>query len=274
MNDESADEYNEEEIAAGRFKSTHISELVARFQRDNGLAADGKAGPKTRALLELLRGRAPGDVQPDVVVRKRETKPLQVIDNLEVLTIDPSGWLVGAGVTRIPMHPSWFYSALKTPSGQPRAVVFHYTATDPGTADNMFKRRQAPLDTDPNDGDGVDRQASWHVSIETDGTIYQGASFLRGCWHAGGPTAKAIPGVGHANRTAVAIELVGHGASFPEAQVKAAARVLKALTGRYSIPRELAMVTHQELDPTRKADPGPVWMGSCAPRILHYIFGG
>lgn len=182
------------------------------------------------------------------------------------LAIGVSGWLSpDPAVIVMPIHRSWYYPHLATATGRPAALVAHYTSTDPGTAINMAKNRAAPLT-------GSDREASWHVSVEADGRIVQMAPFLVGCWHAGGPTSKPIPGVGAANRTAIGIELVGQGLVFPDAQVDAACRLWRALVAAYAIPRALAMITHQQLDPTRKTDPGPVWMGQHAARVLDYSY--
>jgi N-acetyl-anhydromuramyl-L-alanine amidase AmpD len=183
------------------------------------------------------------------------------------LTVDARGWLLGSGVTLMPSHPSWHYPKLSTPTGKPLALVCHYTSTNPGTALSMARRRMRKFGEDPDD-----RQASWHVSVEADGSIVQQVSMLAGTWHAGSPTAVPIKGAGWANRVAIGIELVGHGKVWPEAQVIGAARLWRALIDAYAIPRALAMVTHQELDPTRKSDPGKPWMRDHAPAVLEYAF--
>lgn len=250
-----ADDYNEDELAAGRLKPAHVSELAAFYQERHGLVADGKAGPRTRALLEDARRAPPSS---PIATSPREALP--------VISVSESGWLTGEGVVAMPIHRSWYYPRLSTATGKPAAIVAHYTSTAHGTADNMARNRAEALKP-------TDRPASWHVSVEGDGTILQMAPLLAGCWHAGGPSAKPIPGVGPANRTALGIELVGHGDAFPEAQVVAACRLWRALVRAYAIPRNLAMVTHQELDPTRKTDPGPVWIGQHADRVLNYALG-
>lgn len=247
----SADDFNEAEWESGRLKPAHISELAARFQRAEGLEPDGKVGPSTRARLELLRGRIPGEPPPIP-----SYAPLEARD----------GWLVGERVTVVPSHRSWYYDRLDTPSGIPGAIVAHYTATDPGTAIVMANKRVKPYRRI------LDRAASWHVSVEADGSIVQMAPFIAGCWHAGGRSAKPIAGLGPANRTAVGVELVGHGENWPAAQVAAAARVWRALVRAYTIPRARAMVTHQELDPTRKRDPGELWLTHAAPGVLDYAY--
>ena len=115
-------------------------------------------------------------------------------------------------------------------------------------------------------------QNSWHISIEADGAVVQMAPLTSGCWHAGSSTARKIPGVGWANRTSVGIELIGHGKEFPSAQVEIACGVWRALVKAYGIPREHAMITHQSIDPTRRSDPGPVWMKQHAPQVLAYAY--
>jgi hypothetical protein len=269
-----ADDFNEAELHAGRIKPAHLSELTARFQAEQGMSVDGMLGPKTRAMVELLRGREPSATIPG---RAASTVPVmhrEAFTPQPDLSISAAGWLSGVGVEVVPIHRTRYYPHLATIDGLPRAIVAHYTATDHGTARAMAKRLVGPLDTQPVevDGDPADRQVSWHVSVEGDGTIVQMAPLLVGCWHAGGRTAKPIPGVGPANKTAIGIELVGHGDAFPAVQVEAARRVWRALVRAYSIPRGPAMVTHESLDPTRKKDPGEVFMSQHAPGVLEYAY--
>lgn len=184
---------------------------------------------------------------------------------LAPLAITDSHWLEGDEVQLLRMHSSWHYPALSTADGEPKAIVAHYTATAANTAVSMAKRRQHKYGTDKDD-----RAASWHISIEQDGSIVQMAALNVGCWHALG----RIDGVGAPNRTAIGIELVGHGKAFPELQVRAACRVWRALVQRYDIKREHAMVEHSKLDPDRRGDPGPIWMGKHSERVLDFAYGG
>lgn len=255
----------QDESKPGRVTPSELTVLVERFQAEQNLHVDGKAGPVTRAMIELLAGRVKGDIKLVAVQSARSAPEVAAACGLEVST---DGWLQGEGVTRIAMHPSWHYARLKTDGSEPAAIVAHYSATPHGTALAMAKRRAVKIDLDSNDGDGVDRQASWHVSIEGDGSIVQMASFKVGCWHAGGATAKPIPGLGAANHYSVGIELIGDGSSFPEAQVAAAKRVWRALVAAYRIPRDRAMIGHSWIDPTRKRDPGPVWTAEHADDVL------
>ena len=159
------------------------------------------------------------------------------------------------------MHPSWRYGSLWTPTGKPIAIVCHYTATPPGTGAAMAKRRQAPFAKG-------DRAASWHLSIEADGSVIQMAPLDVGCWHAVG----LIRGLGAANRVSVGIELVGFGKAFPETQVAAACRVWRAIVRAYPMPRAQAAIGHVDIDPARRSDPGPVWIRQHRDRVLDWAY--
>lgn len=232
----SAAEYNAAQLASGALAVDQVTELVRFWQLGHGLEADGKAGPNTLASIG--------------------NDPIRIVN----------GWLVGPRVTRADADPSWFGGSIY--GGMPGGIVAHFTDTGPGTAVNMAKRRQRIFGTDPDD-----RAASWHVTIETDGSIVQMIPFGRVAWHAGSSTAVQIPGLGWANNTTAGIELVGLGDAFPDAQVAAAKLVWRALVRAYGIRRKFAMVTHQSIDPTRRDDPGPVWMGQHADSVLAYAYG-
>ena len=168
------------------------------------------------------------------------------------LEIDHAGWLHGPGVVRMPAHPSWHYSGLSTPDGHPAGVVWHYTATKHGTAKSMAKRRTRKRNP------AKDRAASWHISLEGDGTIWQMISLLDGAWHCRGQ-----------NRRTVGIELVGHGDDFPKPQVWAAIRLVKALRAEYSWASKKSYIAgHRDFDPTRRRDPGDLWDNTILPAVL------
>jgi len=231
------DSYNASQLAGHALLPSHITTLVRYWQAGHGLEADGLAGPRTITSLA-----------PVGAVR-----------------IDADGWLSGPGVTVIAAHPSWYGAELvhATPAG----IVAHYTATDPGTAIAMAHRRARKFGLDP-----ADRAASWHISIEADGAIVQMVPLTHTAWHAGGPNAHPVPGLGHANYTTVGIELVGWGKAFPAAQVAAARTVWRAIVQRYGISRAYAMITHQSIDPVDREDPGPVWMGQHAAGVLAFAY--
>lgn len=186
----------------------------------------------------------------------------RVEPTLPPLHVNESGWLEGDSVLVMRSHPSWHYPKLSTPTGDPIAIVAHCSATNAGTAQSMARRRTVPRSA-------TDRAASWHISIEADGSIVQQASCEVGCWHAIG----SIKGAGPANRVSVGIELIGHERGpWPLAQVDGARRVWRALVQSYGIKRELAMVPHSVIDPKRRTDPGKPWMREHAQAVLDYAY--
>jgi hypothetical protein len=60
---------------------------------------------------------------------------------------------------------------------------------------------------------------------------------------------------------------------FTDAQVDSAARSMRALVRAYDLRRDQCTWTHQKIDPTRKTDPGPVWVEDHLPDVLDYAFG-
>lgn len=237
-----ADEYNRREAEAKRLTWVQITELVRYWQRSHALYVDGKAGPLTRrSINELL----PITAFKDSIAAKLQPIP-------EYVVVD--GWIEGPNVVHVPMHASWRYSSLNTINSEPTAIVAHYTATRHGTALSMANRRRVKREDD-------DRAASWHLSIEGDGTVVQMAPLTVGCWHAK-----------RANRYSVGIELVGYGQAFPATQAAAAAGVWRAICGEYMITRARAMLQHSEIDPDRRRDPGPLWMKDYAPYVLGHAF--
>ena len=168
------------------------------------------------------------------------------------------------GVTRIPAHSSWSDGPLI--HGKPLGIVAHFTDTGPGTSTVMAHNRARAFQTG-------DRAASWHITIDTDGSVVQMIPLDHVAWHAGGPTARPVPGIGSANHNTNGIELVGDGSVFTAPQVTTACAVWRAIVRHYGIPREHAMITHQSIDPERRDDPGPIWMGQHAPVVLSAAYG-
>lgn len=259
-----ASEYNARALATGDLTGEMLAELVRAYQEAHGLLPDGKAGPITRAVLaQALRNRQPAD---------------------ELVVVD--GWLKGPGAEIITADPSWYGGPM--PQG-PLAIVAHYTATDPGTALAIVGRRYLgaseiarrllrakSFECELPNGKAitiasVPRAASWHVTIAQDGTVFQGVPLTAMAWHVAAPTRLNVPGGLRANACAIGIELEGHGDVFPPAQVEAARRVWRALVRAYSIPRELAMLAHSDLQDNR-SDPGPEWMGRHAGIVLEHAF--
>lgn len=180
--------------------------------------------------------------------------------------IDSAGWLHGPLVSRLPAHPSWFGAPLE--SVNPIAIVWHYTHTGPGTAKTMAKRRTRRRDP------RTDRAASWHFTIDTDGSIWQMVSCLDSAWHcAKGSIAPKAGAKGiRVNRCTVGIEIVGDGKAFTGKQVGSAALLVEDLVDAYGLTRANCARNHSEFDPTRRKDAGPVWNGKHLPGILDVVF--
>lgn len=228
-----ASEFNASQLAIGALTWDHVTELVRYWQAGHHpLEVDGMAGPATIASIDL-----PAEMR-----------------------VGADHWLVGA--RHMPIDTSWYGGPIHGPGG----IVAHYTATSSGTSVAMAKNRQRPFDR------ARDRAASWHLTIDTDGSVIQMVPLDRIAWHAGGASALPVRGLGSANGSCIGIELVGHGDVFPAAQVEAAKRVWRALVRRYQIAREHAMLEHAKIDPTRRGDPGPVWMGQYANAVLAAAF--
>jgi N-acetyl-anhydromuramyl-L-alanine amidase AmpD len=171
---------------------------------------------------------------------------------LSEVSVDAKGWLQGPKVKKAPIDPSWAYKSLSTK--QPAGLVWHYSATNPGTAMNMAKRRMEPYKK------GVDRAASWHVSIEQDGTLVQMLPLTAGAWHCVGK-----------NRTHLGFELIGHGKEYPEAQVVAARQLVQACVDAYGWLPQQCKLEHKDVDPKRRADCGEPWTSTVLPRLLSEI---
>src|ERR1041384_7013647 len=169
-----ADDFNAFQIANKVLKVEHITELVTFWQYNHpGCTVDGKAGSQqtipsiNKAIAKRSPPPAPGDHRID------------------------AHWLIGANVQRIDAHASWFGGFLD--GGAPRGIVAHFTDTDPGTAVNMAKRRSRKFGTTPDD-----RLASWHITLDTDGSVVIMIPLDRHAYHAGSPTARPLPGLGSA----------------------------------------------------------------------------
>lgn len=128
---------------------------------------------------------------------------------------------------------------------RPNLIVIHFTEQD---------SVQQSLDTlrGRNSGGPV----SAHYLISADGTRYQLVSDERRAWHAGAGSWGPFTDL---NSASIGIELDNDGRSpFAEAQVQSLLVLLEDLCTRLRIPRS-QIIGHQDLAPTRKPDPGPLF---------------
>lgn len=128
---------------------------------------------------------------------------------------------------------------------RPNLIVIHFTEQE---------SVQQSLDTlrGRNSGGPV----SAHYLIGADGTRYQPVSDERRAWHAGAGSWGPFTDL---NSASIGIELDNDGKSpFAEAQVQSLLLLLDDLCTRLRIPRS-QIIGHQDLAPTRKPDPGPLF---------------
>lgn len=112
-------------------------------------------------------------------------------------------------------------------------------------------------------------KVSAHDVVAQDGTVYRCVGYDRAAWHCGGSTIPGVPtgsvdGTSIVNLATIGVELDHSwtaGDPYPDAQLDAAARHLKALCDRYGITRE-HVHRHGDID-SRKIDPrdltGTAW---------------
>ena len=128
---------------------------------------------------------------------------------------------------------------------RPNLIVIHFTEQD---------SVQQSLDTLRGRNSGGPVTA--HYLIGADGTRYQLVSDERRAWHAGAGSWGPFTDL---NSASIGIELDNDGRSpFAEAQVQSLLVLLEDLCTRLRIPRS-QIIGHQDLAPTRKPDPGPLF---------------
>ncbi|QUS37134.1 N-acetylmuramoyl-L-alanine amidase [Falsirhodobacter algicola] len=124
---------------------------------------------------------------------------------------------------------------------KPALIVLHYTAMRDCAA------AEARL-CDPA------AEVSAHWLIDRSGRTIALVDEDRRAWHAG---AGSWQGRGDVNSRSIGIELDNDGASpFPEPQMAALERLLRAIMARWDIP-PLGVIGHSDMAPDRKVDPGP-----------------
>ncbi|NLI00345.1 MAG: hypothetical protein GX446_12745 [Chthonomonadales bacterium] len=99
-------------------------------------------------------------------------------------------------------------------------------------------------------------KVSAHFIVDRDGTVVQMVPVTRRAWHAG---RSALEGIAHVNDFSVGIEMVNRGDGrdpYPEAQIEAAASIVRLLRRRYAIPdRRIVSHAHVARPAGRKEDP-------------------
>ena len=140
-------------------------------------------------------------------------------------------------------NPSPNYDA--RPNGQKiELVVLHYTGMKSGAA--ALERL-------------CDKQAkvSAHYLIEEDGRIFQMVDETHRAWHAG---VSSWHGQTNTNERSIGIEIVNPGhewgyIDFPQIQIDAVIELLEDIMKRHQL-RPLQIVSHSDVAPSRKEDPG------------------
>ncbi|WP_438768239.1 1,6-anhydro-N-acetylmuramyl-L-alanine amidase AmpD [Kushneria sp. TE3] len=97
-------------------------------------------------------------------------------------------------------------------------------------------------------------RVSAHLLIRRDGSCVQFVPFNRRAWHAGRSRWQGRQAL---NDFTIGIELEGDGRAFTHAQYQHLADALTALEGHYPDIDAGETVTHEQVAPLRKTDPGP-----------------
>lgn len=128
--------------------------------------------------------------------------------------------------------------------GPPFVIVIHDT-------EETFEDSLAIL-TDPNRESPV----SAHYLIDLSGSIYRLVNDTDRAWHAG---TSYWHGMKDLNDVAIGIELVNTDSAkngYPDQQITALIKLLIDIRNRFNIPLHF-IISHEDIAPTRRADPGP-----------------
>ena len=124
-------------------------------------------------------------------------------------------------------------------------IVLHYTDED--SAEQSLHTLRTRNSKGP---------VSAHYLVGRDGHIYQLVSDVDRAWQAGAGRWGTITEL---NSASIGIEIDNDGHSpFPDAQIDSLLVLLDDLCKRLQIPRS-SIIGHQDLAPTRKPDPGPLF---------------
>lgn len=187
---------------------------------------------------------------------------------LKPLTVNENGELVGSRVEYIPSHLDWYNPRIALP----KAIVAHCTNTDFGTARAMAKRHQRSKPQAVREDGKNFHFSSWHLTITRSGFIIQMLPLDAIAFHAGGPDALKIPGLGSANHQSVGIEYEGYGIAWYPEMIEASCRVWKAIVTWANIPEKHAFWGHRDIHKWKK-DPGQSWYDIVLPKIRSYTYG-
>ncbi|HQY08238.1 MAG: 1,6-anhydro-N-acetylmuramyl-L-alanine amidase AmpD [Burkholderiales bacterium] len=163
-----------------------------------------------------------------------------------------AGWLRCAGRQLSPNHGP-------RPEGAAiDLVVLHSISLPPGhyggpAVQALFLNRLNPQGH-PSFAGVAALQVSAHFFLRRDGSLLQFVDVERRAWHAG---TSSWRGRSNCNDHSVGIELEGlEGCLFTAAQYRAAAGLIRRLSGRWPIHD---VAGHEHIAPGRKTDPGPGW---------------
>lgn len=144
------------------------------------------------------------------------------------------------------------------PGGEISLVVLHSISLPPGAfgSDDIEALFTNQLDWDSHPFFQSIRglRVSAHLLIRRDGGCVQFVPFDQRAWHAGRSRWQGRQAL---NDFSIGIELEGDGRAFTHAQYERLAQVLLALEYRYPHIDARKSVTHEQIAPLRKTDPGP-----------------
>lgn len=105
------------------------------------------------------------------------------------------------------------------------------------------------------------KEVSSHYTVDEDGTVYAHVSEDQKAWHAG---ISHWRGRDNINANSIGIEIVNPGhefgyRAFPEAQMRAVAKLCQDILARHPAIEPRNVVGHSDVAPARKGDPGELF---------------